>query len=197
MSENAQTKITTHDDGKFERTAIVLDGDKAAGSVDVLDAEGKLLVRLNLFGKQSDDGTPWFAVDVIDIAERFTSRRGLIFNDGCMADIEADGPLVAVDFRCDPKRLPETMSRDEIIVAVQDYCADIHESGEGWAIEDGKHVAALLNKDENPGGLFRFMDEKTGDSRVGYRTSDGREWFHILRQMRNKPGSGLLENLGK
>jgi hypothetical protein len=30
---------------------------------------------------------------------------------------------------------------------------------------------------------------------VGYRTDDGREWFHILRQMRNAVGSGLLETM--
>jgi hypothetical protein len=90
---------------------------------------------------------------------------------------------------------PEFPTRDDIIREVQTYCADLHQSGEGWTTADGEHVAALLNQDEHPGGLFRFMDEKPGDWRVGYKTKDGREWFHIMRQMRNKPGSGLLENL--
>jgi len=87
--------------------------------------------------------------------------------------------------------------KDDIIRAVQEYCADIHERGAGWTASDGEHIAGLLNQDANPMALFRFMDERTGDWRVGYRTQDGREWFHILRQMRNKPGSGLFENLGK
>jgi hypothetical protein len=99
------------------------------------------------------------------------------------------------------------VSREEIIRAVQGYCADVAErdaeneipnrvQGTFWNEEDGRHVAELLNQDDDPWGLFRFIDEKTGDSMVGYRTRDGREWFHVLRQMRNTVGSGLLENLG-
>jgi hypothetical protein len=101
----------------------------------------------------------------------------------------------------------EVTSRDEIINAVQNYCADILEradiEGEGrtrqviWTHADAEHIASLLNQDADPVGLFRFIDEKTGDWRVGYKTRDGREWFPMLRQMRNTRGSGLLENLGR
>jgi hypothetical protein len=100
-----------------------------------------------------------------------------------------------------------TKSRGEIIREVQDYCADLHQAqvaadekfgkvdGLAWTTKDGEHVASLLNQDPDPWGLFAYMDEKTGAGDVGYRTKDGREWFHILRQMRNKVGSGLFENL--
>jgi len=99
------------------------------------------------------------------------------------------------------------MNDEQIVRAIQDYCADIHTAkverderlgkidGPAWTGENAEHIAALLNESDNPMGLFRFIDEKTGDWRVGYRTQDGREWFHILRQMRNTPGSGLFENM--
>lgn len=90
----------------------------------------------------------------------------------------------------DPVTLSEPLIRE-----IQDYCADIHERGPAWTEEDGKHIAEILNRSGDPWGLFRFMDERTGDSLVGYRTRDGREWFHILRQMRNTVGSGLFENM--
>ena len=87
------------------------------------------------------------------------------------------------------------MDRYEIIRAIQGYCANIHAAKTDWTELDGRHIAHLLNKDDDPWGLFRFMDEKTGHFTVGYQTKDGREWFHILRQMRNTPGSGLFEGL--
>ena len=88
------------------------------------------------------------------------------------------------------------MDRYEIIREVQNLCADIHEHRDGnWNASDGARIAALLNGDSDPWGLFRFMDERTGDFTVGYRTKDDREWFYVLRQMRNTPGSGLFENL--
>lgn len=98
------------------------------------------------------------------------------------------------------------MSRQEIIEAVKDYCADVgardaEDDATGrwpgylWGITDGEHIAGLLNQDDDPMGLFRFIDEQTDDPTVGYRTRDGREWFFVLRQMRNTAGSGLLENL--
>lgn len=89
----------------------------------------------------------------------------------------------------------------DLIQEIQADCAALAEKGPGsfghWATEDGERIAAIFNRSKNPRGLFRFMDERTGSSYVGYRTRDGREWFHILRQMRNTPGSGLLENLGR
>ena len=90
----------------------------------------------------------------------------------------------------------QTVSRFDLIREIQTYCADIHEQRGGeWTEKDGRHVAGLLNKDAEPWDLFRYMDEKTGSSDVGYRTKDGREWFYILRQMRNTVGSGLFENM--
>lgn len=83
----------------------------------------------------------------------------------------------------------------DIIRRVQDYCADIHEQKRDWTTEDGEAIAEMLRESPDPWALFRFMDEKTGSFMVGYKTKDGREWFHILRQMRNTPGSGLLEGL--
>ena len=96
----------------------------------------------------------------------------------------------------------------EIIREIQAYCADLHEAHveheerlgrvdglKAWDAENAAHIASLLNRSPKPMSLFRFMDERTGSSHVGYQTRDGREWFHILRQMRNTRGSGLLENL--
>ena len=100
------------------------------------------------------------------------------------------------------------MTNDQIIEAVQDYCADLAEANKaedakvagerGWTTENVAHVAELLNQasgEFTPVGLFRFMDEQTGSWRVGYRTKDGREWFHVLRQMRNTREGGLFEAL--
>lgn len=54
-----------------------------------------------------------------------------------------------------------------------------------WGDDDVAAIAAVFAESQDPRGLFRFMDEKTGSMDVGYRTRDGREWFHILRQIRN------------
>lgn len=92
--------------------------------------------------------------------------------------------------------MPDSMSRYDIIHEIQNHCADLAEL-KTWDTRDGEYIAELFNKDDDPWGLFRLMDEKTGSPGIGYKTRDGtdREWFHILRQMRNQPGSGLLENL--
>jgi len=83
----------------------------------------------------------------------------------------------------------------EIVRRVQAKCADLHEQGGNWTTEDGIEIGKMFNESADPFSLFRFVDERTGDPAVGYRTKDGREWFHILRQMRNQPGSGLLETM--
>lgn len=93
-----------------------------------------------------------------------------------------------------------TKTRGDIIREVQDYCADLAQAefdsnDSQWTTKDGEHVASLLNQDPDPWDLFAYMDEKTGAWDVGYRTKDGREWFYVLRQMRNTVGSGLFENL--
>ena len=89
-------------------------------------------------------------------------------------------------------------TREDLIRTIQSYCADILENRDGrWDEADGNYIASLLNRDpeHDPWGLFRHIDERTGGSDVGYRTLDGREWFPILRQMRNTVGSGLFENM--
>src|SRR5262245_26549450 len=86
--------------------------------------------------------------------------------------------------------------REEIICEIQDFCADILESGGKWTVADGEHIGSLLNKSDDPWALFTYMDEQTGAYDVGYRTRDGREWFPIMRQMRNEVGSGMLERVG-
>lgn len=92
-----------------------------------------------------------------------------------------------------------SQERLDIIREVQAYCADTYERYEGadvsWMEADAKHVAEILNRDRDPWGLFAFIDEKTGHFAVGYKTKDGREWFHILRQMRNTREGGLFEYL--
>ena len=104
------------------------------------------------------------------------------------------------------------MTNGEIIEAVQTYCADLHAAHEAsggldradgsiaWTRENAEHVAGLFNQasgEFDPFGLFRLMDEQTGSWRVGYRSKDGREWFHVLRQMRNAREGGLFDYLSK
>lgn len=88
-----------------------------------------------------------------------------------------------------------TASREEIIRSIQDYCADLLEQGD-WNEADAKIVAGMFIESGDPWSLFVFVDEQPGHWSVGYRTRDGREWFPILRQMRNAAGSGLLEAFG-
>lgn len=95
----------------------------------------------------------------------------------------------------DFQRLPNELERD-IILRVKTYCADIaSEFGGEWNEHDGQTIGAMFNEAEDAFALFRFVDEKTGHWLIGYETDDGREWFHILRQMRNQVGSGLLETM--
>lgn len=94
----------------------------------------------------------------------------------------------------DFQRLPNEQESD-IILRVQTYCADLASEGGDWTEADGIALGKMFNEAEHPFDLFRFVDEKTGHFTVGYRTRDGREWFHILRQMRNQVGSGLLETM--
>lgn len=98
MTETALTETTTHDDGKFERLALVIGRDVEGGSVDLVTPNGTLIARINIFCNEDD---PWLAVDVIDINGIFNRKRGLVFDNGCREDIETDGNLVGVDFRID------------------------------------------------------------------------------------------------
>jgi hypothetical protein len=74
---------------------------------------------------------------------------------------------------------------EELVREIQALCADISESEKDWTDADVIAVTSILNRSAKPRSLFRFIDERTGTSYVGYHTRDGREWFHILRQMRN------------
>lgn len=90
----------------------------------------------------------------------------------------------------------EPRSDYDVTQDVKNYCADVAErepgeNGKVWTVADGVYVAGLFNQAKEPWGLFYDVDAGSG---VG-RTLDGREWFHVLRQMRNTPGSGLFENL--
>ena len=83
-----------------------------------------------------------------------------------------------------------TTEREEIVRSIQDYCADLLEKNWKWTEDHARVVADMFIKSGDPWGLFTYMDERTGAMDVGYRTRDGREWFPILRQMRN--GSSVL-----
>lgn len=54
-----------------------------------------------------------------------------------------------------------------------------------WNDQDVEAIVKVILGSPKPMSLFRFMDERTGSMYVGYRLKDGREWFHILRQIRN------------
>lgn len=100
MSTDALTTTTTHDDGTFVRTALVIDsGEGTGGSVDLINANGELLARVNVF---TDDRGDWLAVDVCDVGDRFTERRVLSFTDGRRQSLDA-GSVGAVDFRREVK----------------------------------------------------------------------------------------------
>ena len=95
MSENAVTTTTTRDDGKYVRTALVLD-DKGL-TFDLVRADGTFVSRVNVFSRFDDEGD-WLAVDVIDVDDRFDNRRVLSFKDGVRNDLDT-GTVAAVDFR--------------------------------------------------------------------------------------------------
>ena len=88
--------------------------------------------------------------------------------------------------------------KDGIIAEVQNFCADLAELKD-WNNTDARTLARIINQDSNPWDLFRLMDEKTGSPGIGYTTRDGtkREWFHIMRQMRNDPECPFLDELGR
>jgi hypothetical protein len=88
-----------------------------------------------------------------------------------------------------------TTTREDAIRRIQDHCADLLERDWAWTEEDAREVAEMFVATGDPWGLFIYMDERTGAWDVGYRTRDGREWFPILRQMRNG-SSVLLRSLG-
>lgn len=95
MSKDVHTPVSTHDDGKFIRTALVVRPDAGdEGSVAIVDPEGNRLALLNLF--VYDNGN--LIVDVIDVDERFANRTALAFRDSRRESLAA-GKVVSVDFR--------------------------------------------------------------------------------------------------
>lgn len=94
MSTNAHTHVTTHDDGKFIRTALVAVPGQDSGSIAIVNPEGKRFALINVF--LYEDGT--LIVDVIDSDERYEARRALVFNDGQRQSLPA-AKVVSADFR--------------------------------------------------------------------------------------------------
>lgn len=95
----AYTKTTTFASDGFERTALVL-GSPGAGSIDILDKNGKRVAQINL--SFSDGGNEeCFIADVIDVDDRFTERRMLAFSNAgrSVHPVPDKGKLVSVDFR--------------------------------------------------------------------------------------------------
>jgi len=94
-SKDAQTPVSTHDDGKFIRTAIVL-GKDASGSLAIVDPlTGKRLALVNVFRGEAS-----LIVDVIDVDGVFTTHRALGFvkSTGARNQAETD-TIVSADFR--------------------------------------------------------------------------------------------------
>jgi hypothetical protein len=98
--EDNLTAVTVHDDGKFARTALVMPYSPNPGSVDLVDAEGQLLARVNVVRFAQPDGEA-LIVDVIDAGERFPHKRAFGFAAGVRTTLEVPegGKLVSVDFR--------------------------------------------------------------------------------------------------
>lgn len=90
-SRNAESKLTTYDDGKFVRTAIVVTD---TSSIDVLNEKGERIGQVNLF---TQEGRNILMVDVIDVEDRYTDRRAIGFYKGTPKHVKA-GKVVAAHF---------------------------------------------------------------------------------------------------
>ncbi len=99
-SADARTRTTSRDDGKFVRTAVVIPCQGSPGSVDLVDPDGQLLVRVNVSLLRQPDGET-LIVDVIDVAERYVERKAIGFSrsERTTLDVPKGGTLVSVDFR--------------------------------------------------------------------------------------------------
>lgn len=69
------TRVTTHDDGRFIRTAIQPQlGGEGGGSIDILGRDGERVCQINIF--TYDHGA--VIVDVIDVDRRYDNKRALV-----------------------------------------------------------------------------------------------------------------------
>jgi hypothetical protein len=59
-----------------------------------------------------------------------------------------------------------TGERSKLIREIQDHCADLLASEREWDMSDGHYMASLFNRDNDPTGLFLYMDELTGSHNV-------------------------------
>lgn len=100
-SKPALTKTTTHDDGSFIRTAIVLDASKGAaevGSIDLVTPDGKRICQVNV--TLYPDGN--LILDTIDVENRWSQARAFLFakeEPRQWHTVKKTGALVSADFR--------------------------------------------------------------------------------------------------
>lgn len=99
-SKEALTPTTTHDDGSFIRTALVLDAKTSAqiGSVDLVSPSGERIAQLNI--TLYPDGA--LIVDTIDTEKRWGQTRAFLFGAGeprVFHTTAQRGAIVSADFR--------------------------------------------------------------------------------------------------
>lgn len=93
---DAITPTTTHDDGTFIRTAIVIEpGAENEGSIAIVLPDGTRLALLNIF--VYEDGKQ-VIVDVVDTDERYEERTALTFADNLRQSLPA-AKVVSANFR--------------------------------------------------------------------------------------------------
>jgi hypothetical protein len=76
-SKDARTQVSTYDDGRFIRTALIISGSEV-GSIDLVNAEGVRLAQINIShlpnGHGNGHGDECTIVDVIDMSDRYQTR---------------------------------------------------------------------------------------------------------------------------
>jgi hypothetical protein len=102
VSKNATTDTTTYNDGKFVRTALIVEKDEngKGGSVDLVTKDGTRVGEINIFYSEGR-----LMVDVIDVDNLYDVRRALGFKNGGRECIET-GQVVAAHFE-DSKRVKD------------------------------------------------------------------------------------------
>lgn len=99
MSNEARSEVTTYDDGKFVRTAIVVLDDGT--SFDLVDMKGTRVAEINAFvySEENDsEEVSHLIVDVIDKDELFGDNQALTFDNG-KRNFHDAGRVVSTDFR--------------------------------------------------------------------------------------------------